>query len=705
MRERGTGTYHPVKLVVATKIAQSNNTVIKTDAANKKGARVFCRTAQHRPRGSALPSVSPWRERAPGRSGPIKKILFHSVGIGEKKERVPRERAQYVRFTALGNTEPHARAPAGARGASSRVAMFQSGMDCDPIPTDRLDYAIAGAAPALYGADRVDRAVVTTMTTDICNGASRVSPVPFEALPAEVLAHVAYLIACGRDLVAWRIATGAPIDLALRDLAGAHMRRRDAASLFGTGIPLDVWRRALRHQGQSVDVAWVGAAARASRTDIIEWLCQETFGTLVTSTPAAASLVRDSAPLAQCRGRYCGNGAAHAHAPELNSVCAAIYGALDAPIDEAAVFRCLVAQMCRFGLTIDPRAVRNVFVRAMKRRRTDVALNAHDMLTTMLGGACGCVLDPYYSAHMADKGDPVAIHRLSRLGCKGVKPLSKDALEDALREGDGRRVRAIVDLIGALPVGARVIVEAAEAGNVDAVAIAHAMRLYVCDSGIISAAAAKGRLAVVAWAAGALRTPHDGDRPPGRPIAAWHTGSAAYGAVYGNQRDVLDWLLGRPDAVTVVTMGVVRMAVACGRLRMMEDIHALYPRHFDRCRRALDTALFHHDLAPVVKALVDWGARPDSGVYAQALLHGRQHALAYLCGHCDTEGLQDAVDTVAGLALRSTSALVWVQQNMRSVCVAEARAATMAMLGDRDRARLNELAAAVCRCTRCSALS
>nr|UMO78648.1 hypothetical protein [Pandoravirus belohorizontensis] len=578
-------------------------------------------------------------------------------------------------------------------------------MDCDPVPTYRTDGTIADAAAD--GTDWVDSAVITTTaSTAIGVGAlsSPTSPVSFEVLPAEVLAHVASLATCGRDMVAWRTATGAPIDLALRDLVGAHVSRHGPASLFGTGIPLDVWRRALKHQGLPIDVAWVGAAARASRADIIEWLCKQTFRTLATSTPVADSPLRDDAPLAQCRGRYCGSSATYAHAPELNAVCAALYGALDAPIDEAAVFRCLVSQLCRFGLAVDPSAVRGVFSRAMKCRRTDVALNAHDALTMMLGGTCGCVLSPYYSAHMGDKGDPVAIHHLTQVGCKGVKPLSKGALEDALSEGDAKRVRAVVDLIGALPVSARVIVEAAEAGNVDAVAIAHAMRLYVCDSGIISAAAAKGQLAVVAWAAGALQTPHDGDRPPDRPVAAWHTGAAAYGAVQGDQRGVLGWLLRRPDAEAVVTVGVARMAVACGRLRIMEDIRALYPHRFDRCG-ALDTALAHHDLVPVIKTLVGWGAQPDSGTYAQALLHGRQRALAYLCAHCDTKGLQDAVDAVAGLALRSTSALVWVQQSMRNVCVAEARAATMAMLGDRDRARLNKLAAAECQCARCSALS
>lgn len=611
-------------------------------------------------------------------------------------------REQYVRFTALDDTKPHAQAPADACGTPSRVAMLRSEMDCDPIQT----YTIADAA--VDGTDWVDSAVIATpatATVGVGGPSSPPSPVSFEALPAEVLAHVASLATCGRDLVAWRTASGAPIDLALRDLAGAHMRRHGPTSLFGVGIPLDMWCRALKHQGLPIDVTWVGAAARTSRADIIEWLCEQAFRALAMSTPAAGgSLVRGSAPFAQCRGRYCGNNATYAHAPELNAACAALYGALDAPIDEAAVFRCLVAQMCRFELAIDPRAVRGAFSRAMKRRRTDVALNAHDMLTTMLGGTCGCVLDPYYSAHMGDKGDPVAIHRLTRSGCRGVKPLSKGALEDALREGDAKRVRAIVDLIGASPVGARLIVDAAEAGNVDAVAIAHAMRLYVCDSGIISTAAAKGQLAVVAWAAGALQTPHDGDRPPDRPIAAWHTGAAAYGAVQGDQRDVLAWLLARPDAEAVVTVGVARMAVACGRLRLMEDIHAVYPRHFDRWR-PLDTALAHHDLVPVAKTLVEWGAQPDSGTYAQALVHGRQRALAYLCAHCDTKGLQGAVDAVTGLALRSTSALVWVRQNMRAVCVAEARAATMAMLGDRDRARLNELAAAECWCARCSALS
>ncbi|AGO82688.1 hypothetical protein pdul_cds_570 [Pandoravirus dulcis] len=585
------------------------------------------------------------------------------------------------------------------------VAMSQSEVECDPIPTYRPDDTIVDAAPALDGVGWAGRTVTTTTTTTTDTGSlPSIPPVPFEVLPAEVLAHVASLVECGRDLVAWCTATGTPIDLALGNLAGTHMRRHGATSLFGTGIPLAVWCLALKHGGLPIDVTWVGAAARASRADIIEWLCKQTFRALSRRSEPATTVDVASAPPAQCRGRYCGNRTTYTHAPELNAVCAALYGALDAPIDEAAVFRCLVAQMCRFGLAIDPRAVRGVFSRAMKCHRTDVALNAHDLLTTMLGGTCGCVLSPYYSAHMGDKGDPVAIHRLTRLGCRGVKPLSKDALENALKEGDAKRVRAIVDLIGALPVGARVIVEAAEAGNVDAVAIAHAMRLYVCDSGIISAAAAKGRLAVVAWAAGALRTPYDGERPPDRPIAAWHTGAAAYGAVQGDQRGVLGWLLGRPDAEAVVTVGVARMAVACGRLRFMEDIHALYPRHFDRWR-TLDTALAHHDLVPVVKTLVDWGARPDSGAYVQALLHGRQRALAYLCAHCDTEGLQDAVDAVAGLALRSTSALVWVQQNMRSVCVAEARAATMAMLGDRDRARLNKLAAAECRCARCSALS
>lgn len=520
----------------------------------------------------------------------------------------------------------------------------------------------------------------------------------FADLPVEVLAHAASAIDRGRDVLAWHLATGAPIDGALGDLVVARIRRDGATSLFGTGIPLPMLLSGVKRSAASIEIAWVRAATRASRVDIIEWLCTTASDALANSPNVD--------PVADAP-RRCGrpdhhHAAGHPHAPKLDRACEALYGALKEPIDTPRVFRHLVAQMRRFGLAVDPSAVWEMFEGAMKCRRTAVALDAHDFMMVAHGGRCRC---PYYYSdcpHMGLGGDLVAIRHLNEVGCKGVETFDRTSIEKAIAAGEVSRARALIAVLPVATVDKRAVVEAAEAGRVGAVAFAHVSKLCPCDGDVLAAAAAKGKINVLKWAAGECNTQHDADRPPGDPVAAWRTSAAAHGAVYGNQRDVLAWLLQRPDAETTVTVGVARMAVTCGRSALIEAIHAAHPARFDGWR-PLDAALAHHDFVPVVQTLSDYGARPNSSTFVQALVHGRHNALAHLCACFGTEGLQEAVDAVVGLGLRSTSALVWVRDNVRSVCVAEARAAAIVSLGDYARARLNNLAGASCRCDRCAA--
>ncbi|AGO85163.1 Ankyrin repeat domain containing protein [Pandoravirus salinus] len=488
---------------------------------------------------------------------------------------------------------------------------------------------------------------------------------PLVCMPAEVLAHIATCIGRGKDLVAWNIATGFPVDRALLALA---VRRGTVLGHLGAGAPLNVARLLLASKGADCSNVYgvLKSVARGGRTDVLEWIC-----------------VRWAATLCNGKGRL-RNLPTFGFCDTLSPV-----GRVLCKVNKRHDVVLWLLSRCR----LDSRIVCNEIVRrvsrpAAKRGWVDVLklLRPHAMAQPKTA--------PYYwrrdvveRAIDFDRDNVIAWVLESaeydpRLVERAVLEGSVAVAQWMLFRG-----RDLVDATDRVPH--RAVVKAAARGHVRMLEMLHESGVHPCTRDVLVEAARRGRIDVLAWAAGSYT---DGRRTP---IEAWAGSHVAHGAIDGDQLPVITWLLARPDARQTITTGVVRHALASGRLSLATAIYEAGLVSFDTWN-AMGAAVRSGD-PDVVQMVAERGGRYKRSVMRDALVHGSSMVVAYLCQRYGTADVAFAVDAIVGLEF-SAEPMAWVRDNVPAVCVADAQTAFMTLGLDDDSELFMD---APCACINC----
>lgn len=462
-------------------------------------------------------------------------------------------------------------------------------------------------------------------------------------LPPELLEIISGFLVSLRDLGAWAMATGLPIPAkwlcAAAQAHGYHER------LVEAGAPLAVVVHLLQCGTLCPCTSFVSVAACGGRVDVMEH---------VWSISGAAKSERDT----------CVNRLSHMYGYVSKSSC--MREAVRAVIntDRRDILCWLLAKGCR-----DTRSwmctsgtVEKAIKFGLKKAYADVVCGGHALGRAhdkrICAGTCA-----WYMEKAIVKDRPRILAMLAAANCRAIDTLSNRHLGKAIAKGSLGVAQWLAGAIkGPVIVDNNSMQKAAVRGHVGTLAFAHDSGLAECPPNALLDAAAKGRLDVLAWAAG------EGTQPPARPLAPWYGTHLAYAAAAKGRCNILEWMAARSDANRTLGVGVARKALASDMWTCAVMLHDRGLAPFGTWD-ALTTAARHNDIHTVSN--IAWcGGRCDTATWTAALCRSQDDIVSFLYGQFGTVGLQEAIDAVAGLDV-AREPVVWLAANVPAVCVAQ----------------------------------
>ncbi|AJF96841.1 hypothetical protein TW95_gp0107 [Pandoravirus inopinatum] len=277
-----------------------------------------------------------------------------------------------------------------------------------------------------------------------------------------------------------------------------------------------------------------------------------------------------------------------------------------------------------------------------------------------------------------------AIHWLSAAGCRAAPPPTLCSIEMAMEHGHASvvqwacaRIRKPLDSA----VSPKVLAQAAERGYVEALVEVHRLGAIASTRALALAAARHDQVRVLKWVAG--------EDPPGPPLDGWaepRLGHAAFASPA-----VVAWMLTRPDAHRLLTVGVARHALRLGHHVVPLLLHNAGIAPLDQWNAVATVAACDRPYLPLIAQLIDEGALVDVEAVKIGIASGRVDLLAVLCLAAPFDAIQAAVDDVAGSGQFCHCSAQWLAGNVPGLCLADA-------YGDSKVVASADLR---CRCTRC----
>ncbi|BCU03072.1 hypothetical protein [Pandoravirus japonicus] len=485
-----------------------------------------------------------------------------------------------------------------------------------------------------------------------------------DTLPSELIQRITDAIPRARDLVAWCVATGVDVGPTLRRIP-ALTDSKTATELMERGAPLDVVRASIERSIGDPRLAMTAHAANGGRLDVVRYVWikaadrdpvpkrSDTQGTVIGERQRR--ILKDALRVACHRAHV--------------EVALWLLTRLPYPHSHRN------AEVVEAGLLAAVHAGHLHVIKAIHVRR---------MATV---GVCDCSMRVAELAIETDQAPIVAwLHARradtprDRLG-QGHGVVDAGSLSDAIWCG---RVRVARWLLGtevssyvSRQVSFQRMIEAADKGHLTTVALAHDQGLHPCTVEVlVGLVRGQPQRAVDAlrWAAGEPTVDVHVPVPDGakRPIAAWGDPAIAYAALGASSDQAFAWLLGRPDAHRLFTVGAVRWALSqCRGYTRALRVCAAGIVSFDDCD-ALATVVAHCEAAHVIET-IKAGAPYTPAAIEAGLLRKDPACLQVLCRHFGTEGVPAVVRTIAGAGL-DRSVIGWLRDNVPAVCIADLRA-------------------------------
>ncbi|AGO81972.1 hypothetical protein pdul_cds_79 [Pandoravirus dulcis] len=496
-------------------------------------------------------------------------------------------------------------------------------------------------------------------------------------LPPEIALAIAGAIADPRDLAAWVIATGerAPRETWIGAVAFVVSdATREPARLVRL-VPPEILSAACKRTRPKVVDAWSRCDVLATTTpDVVDWICR--------ALPCADRSTDDASPPHRRR--------------KVPPPWDAVIDAVKKSQPPAAAV--MVKHLARQGFHPNPTS----FARLLKNAlRTGDARSFARMHKHKPPGVCPC---DHHMGRLLFPADDVDTLAAATAVCAYVMEPSTTTIQQAVEARAAKILRWLLDEVDHAPewtsavqnIGVHVLDTAL--ANDDAASIESirdAGTWARTDDALLIGAGRAGALGVLAWAAGETRA--------AGPLPAWPSAAPAYGAAHcedlARSAATFAWLLARPDAVRVITPGVMRILIENGHTADVAAVHDAGAALIDR-RRACEAALAAGDCPHMLRVLMDRGARCGAGAWAVALERGRVKSLAYLKERCGTAHVPEALDRLMpARRLYQYDPVRWVRDNAPEVC---ARSAVLAV-GARRLAEARPGASDLrCRCPRCA---
>ncbi|AVK75551.1 hypothetical protein pqer_cds_1129 [Pandoravirus quercus] len=482
-------------------------------------------------------------------------------------------------------------------------------------------------------------------------------------LPPELIQHITDSISRPRDLVAWSVATGIDVGPATRRVAAGH-DSMTLTQLMERGAPLDVVRASVERSTGKPRLDMTIHAARGGRLDVVKYVWIEAadrkpvprrFDLQSIDVKRHQRRIIEDALKAACR---------RAHV----EVALWLLTRLPSPRGPNS------ADVVEAGLLEAVRAGHLHVIEAIHARRIAVV------------GMCDCSVQVAALALDTDQAPIVAwlharsVDTRSKHLDGGHDAIGSSTLIKAISCGRVRVAQWLLEMepspcVRSVPF--ETMLQAAARDHLPTIALAHDRGLHPCTVEVlVSLIKGKPQSAVDAlrWAAGEPTVDINVPVPDGavRPIVAWGDPTIAYAALGAASDDAFRWLLGRPDAHRLFTVGAVRWALA---------LHQGYTRALCVCAAgivsfgdcdALATVVRHLDVAQVIETL-DAGAPYTLSAMEAALLRKTPTLLETLCQRYGTGDVSAAVCKIAGTPL-DRSVIEWLRDNVPAVCIADLRA-------------------------------
>lgn len=483
-----------------------------------------------------------------------------------------------------------------------------------------------------------------------------------DTLPPELIQRITDAIPRARDLVAWCVATGVDVGPAMRRIP-ALTDGKTATELMERGAPLDVVRASIERSIGDPRLAMTAHAANGGRLDVVRyvWIKAADRDPVPKRSDPQSTAIGERQ---RCILKDALRVACHrAHV----DVALWLLTRLPYPHSRRS------AEVVEAGLVAAVRAGHLHVVEAIHARRVATV------------GACDCSMNVAELAVETDQVPIVAWLHARRadtprdcLG-QGHYVIDAESLGDAISCGRVRVARWLSGAEMSSCVSRRVplqrMIDAGAKGHLATVALAHDQGLHPCTVEVlVGLVRGQPRMAVDAlrWAAGEPTVDVPVPDGAGRPIAAWGDPAIAYAALGASSDQAFAWLLGRPDARRLFTVGAVRWALGQyrGYTRALR-VCAAGIVSFDDCD-ALATVARHLDAAQVLDTIKSGAPYTPAAVEA-ALLRKDPVLLQALCQRFGTEDVPAAVRKVAGARL-DQSVIEWLRDNAPGACIADLRA-------------------------------
>lgn len=550
------------------------------------------------------------------------------------------------------------------------------------------------------------------------------STVGLDNLPDEIIVHILGYLTRLRDLAACAAASSTltvePLANAAARLAGVTLGK-----LLEACAPLDVVRAVYAHRGPtSIPPDWIVAVVHVGSNEVLEWACAVPEWTLVLRTATH----RDGAGPAPRPYKRVKKG---------DPVDDALYLSIECGRFEMLAW--LLAH-CNTGPTslycrLDASFVQSLLIKAVRAPGAplDVIMRLHDYSLLPNDGETACTTQVERAALDADRAD--VLEWVHARGCRCLSPsnLSHAAhsFACAVRAGSAAAARWVYTNAAPQTTPAttlrdhcdasktmKAMVGAASGGHVRALAMLCRLGFGPLPLDVLVAAARGGHLHVLQWAmtdpATNIQDDVDGDndnddgtpmdladgdmhssRPPAVVVQGWPSLLIGYAAALEGHEHIVRWLARRPDALRNLSVGAARAALKKGHIGVVLALDEVGIAPFDQWD-PLRTATRSNSVA-VVAAIAGRTAVCSPCTLTSALFCRNEGVIQFLCERYGTDHLQAVVDAVAGRSL-ARAPLLWVRDNVPSVCVASACAYLYAArLCDRTAMDRDHL----CRCNRC----
>ncbi|BCU03110.1 hypothetical protein [Pandoravirus japonicus] len=504
-------------------------------------------------------------------------------------------------------------------------------------------------------------------------------------LPPELVDHIASFLPRVADVAACRAASSLFRPMRI-DSVAVRLLNGKVIDVIECGAPLTVVE-AVRGHSPATE-ALLLPAVRGGRLDVLTRFCASP-----TRPPFCARSLLPDAGLIRCWSFE--SGLAHddyADEKDARGHPATGVHALFEAIDRGRAD--MVDRLLDFGaiasLTPPPAGLGvECMLRAARRGHLDVMDAIHRRIAGgnlphhASGVGCGCAPLVGQSAFKADR--PEAIEWLDRRGCDGAYRPTEGSLREAVEAGHYGVARWLMDRAEThalqYDLDSRSLLLAARLGATAVVALVCDWRLERhqgsdpnCDSGsdcdweidnMLVEAGKHGHLDILRWAAGEpVADPRVRQRT--EPVRTWYTGCAAWGAAVDGRVDVVEWLLGRPDAVRTVPREAVEAGLLRGHVGIALAAHRTGILALDQWR-ALDAAV-RSGKVDVVAAVAD--AVHARSALVRAVKSGSVDIVAYLCGRYGTADAQHAIDRSYKFSETAWPAVCWLRDNVEGVCTA-----------------------------------